>query len=171
MYTKHTLISSWKDKPSTPPSLVVMFFIGNMLMRFVTIADSLWTFISSWPEWNHRGREQEAFCRKPTAPLPPSAGPYFIWIINDCPPLPPTPPRYTDVPRLPKCFCSSTKNGLEPWLLFFTVKHCPGSTDTTPAHWLPWTWRQHTEILLWFKAEICSSKTHTDQIEVFLYFE
>ena len=32
---------------------------------------------------NHRGREQEVLCRKPTAPLPPSAGPHFIWIIND----------------------------------------------------------------------------------------
>lgn len=107
-----------------------MSLIGNMLMRFVTIADSLWTFfISSQPDWNHRGREQEVFSPEPTAPLPPSAGPRFIWIINDSlsfffqPP-----PLFATQRHLGSftCFYSSRKKwppGMTGGLLFLRVKY------------------------------------------------
>lgn len=77
--------------PTPPPSLLPKLLIWNMLMRSVSIADSLWTFYFVTTDSNGGGSEQEGFCRKPSALLPPSAGPHFIWIINDSPFFSPPP--------------------------------------------------------------------------------
>lgn len=78
-YLQHTLITSCAGYTPTPLSLLLKLLIWNMLIRAVTIADSLWTFCFV----TDRMKSQRFFCRKPSALLPPSAGPHFIWIIND----------------------------------------------------------------------------------------
>lgn len=105
-----------------------------------------------------RGREQEVFCHMPKAPLPPSAGPHFIWIINDSLFFSATQRRFG-----PSCFCSSRKKrppAMTKDCFSLTVEPCPGSTGRTSL-----------QPLHWWKAEMYSSQPHTEGFGLFLYFE
>lgn len=129
----HWLVPAWAT-PSAPPSLLLMLLIGNMLMRFVTIADSLWTFyfVTGWV----KSQRYRAGGFLPQAHGPSSTICRTSFHLNNkwlpssffsalC---------YTEALRLLTCFCGlrkETATSHDEELLSLTVKPCPGSTGYT----------------------------------------